>query len=174
MAPLIQTAVPETAEGDVKKGFELFEKRGIDMPVPLLLTTASPGYFSIMLKRNIYFSTHPTLSPALLAHIRYFISSRMAFGFCTGFNKSLILKMGMTEAQFSVMGDDPEQCLLEDREKHLLVFVLKGVADPEAVGSQDIALLHQDGWTDSDIVDALIQAVGMMDHNILMRILKFS
>lgn len=109
MAPLIKTAIAQTAEGDIKKGFQLFEKRGIDMPDPLLLTTASPGYFSIMLKRNIYFSTHPSLSPGLLAHIRYFISSRLDFGFCRVFNKSMILKMGMTEDEFTAMGDDPEK-----------------------------------------------------------------
>lgn len=172
MKALIKTAAPETAEGDIKKGFELFKKRGIDMPDPLALITASPGYFSIMLQRNLYFSGHPTLSPSLLAHIRYFVSSRLAFSFCQIFNKSLILKMGMTEDEFSAMGNDPRKCLLEDREKEMLIFVLKAMDDPESIGSEDIDRMHREGWADNDILDALIQGVGMMDHNILLRIFK--
>lgn len=56
----------------------------------------------------------------------------------------------------------------------MLVFVLRAMKDPEGIAAEDLDLLRQEGWTDSDILDALIQAVGMMDHNILMRILKFS
>lgn len=168
MKTLVKTATRETARGDVKEGFKRFEQRGLPMPDPLLLYTASPGYFSIMLQRNTYFSTHPTLSAELLAHIRYFVSSRLEFGFCRLFNKSLLEKMGMTAADFKAMGNDPEKCLLEDREKKMLVFVLGAMADPEGV--EDLENLHGEGWTDADILDALVQGVGMMDHALLMRI----
>lgn len=172
MKSLIQTATPETARGDIQKGFDLFARRGVDMPDPLRLMTASPGYFSIMLNRNIYYATHPNLSGSLLAHIRYFAACRLNYSFCRIFNRDMILRMGMTEEEFRAMGDDPQKCLLEEREKKMLVFVLRAMKDPEAVCADDLYPLQQAGWTDGDMLDALAQGVGMIDHNIFMRVFK--
>ena len=71
MQALIQTSTPDTATGEIQKGYEIFNKRGVEMPDPMRLMSASPGYFSIMLQRNIYYANHPNLSFSLLAHIRY-------------------------------------------------------------------------------------------------------
>lgn len=170
MKALIQTATPETAQGDVKKGYEIFKKRGLAMPDPMQLMTASPDYFSIILQRSLYYSNHPRLSLSLLAHIRFFAASRIDYGFCTQFNKSMLLKMGMTPEEFEIMGDDPEKSVLEEMEKKMLCFVVKAMADPESVGQEDIDRLRRAGWQDSDMLDALAQGVGMMDHNIFLRV----
>lgn len=170
MTFLIQTQGPETPETDILKGYEIFRKRGVDMPDPLKLMTASPGYFSIMLQRNLYYANHPNLSFALLAHIRYFIASRLDYTFCTIFNQDQLMKMGMTQADFSTMGNDPEKSLLEKRERDLLSFVVRAVDDPEQTTGRDLDSLRAEGWTDGDIFDALAQGVGMIDHNIFMRV----
>jgi len=172
MQALIQTSTPDTATGEIQKGYEIFNKRGVDMPDPMRLMSASPGYFGIMLQRNIYYSNHPNLSFSLLAHIRYFASCRLDYSFCRIFNKKMLAKMGVSKEDFTAMSHDPEKSLLEDNEKHMLLFVLKAMEKPEAVTAQDIEALRNEGWTDSDIFDGLAQGVGMMDHNIFMRVFK--
>ena len=172
MNALIRTQNKETARGDVQKAYQIFEDRGVDMPDPLKLISASPGYFSIMLSRNNYYSSHPNLGMSLLAHIRYFVSSRLEYGFCKRFNREMLARMGMTEDDFAAMGDDPGKSLLEDHDRLMLTFVLDAMDDPEAVSAEDIDRLRQAGWTDGDMLDALAQGVGMIDHNIFMRVFK--
>ncbi len=172
MIALIQTTGPNDAKGDIRNGYEIFKKRGVDMPDPLKLMTASPGYFSIMLQRNLYYSNHPNLSFALLAHIRYFIASRLDYAFCRLFNRDQLIKMGMTREDFAAMGYDPNKSLLEKKEKKMLAFVVQAIDNPEGVNATDIDTLRAEGWTDGDIFDALAQGVGMSDHNIFMRVFK--
>lgn len=172
MKALIQTASPETGQGEIQKGYDFFKNRGVDMPHPMELMTASPGYFSIMFNRNLYYSNHPNLSFPLLAHIRYFASCRLDYGFCKIFNKEQLMKMGMTKADFQAMGDDPAKSLLEENEQRMLSFVIRAMDDPEAITKDDIEGLRAVGWTDADMLDALAQGVGMMDHNIFMRVFK--
>ena len=172
MTALIQTPDPESATGEVQKGYDTSKKRGIKMPDPLRLISASPGYFSIMMKRNNYYSNHPRLSFSLLAHIRYYAAARLGYGFCTRFNRRLIKKMGVSDLDFQKMEKQPEASLLEPDETAMLLFVICAMNDPESVSHKDIEPLRQAGWQDSDILDALAQGVGMFDHHIFMRVFK--
>ena len=54
----------------------------------------------------------------------------------------------------------------------MLSFVIRAMDDPEAITKDDIEGLRAVGWTDADMLDALAQGVGMMDHNIFMRVFK--
>lgn len=172
MKALIQTSSLENASGDIQKGYDFFKNRGVDMPQPMELMTASPGYFSIMFNRALYFSNHPALSFSLLAHIRYFSSCSLDYGFCRLFNKEQLKKMGMTEEDFQAMGDDPHKSLLEEKDQIMLSFVVRAMDDPEAIAGDDIEKLRAAGWTDADMLDALAQGVGMKDHSIFMRVFK--
>lgn len=169
---LIQTVIPGQATGDVKKGYDIFKQRGVDIPHPLRLISASPEYFKLMMIRNQYYMNHPNLSFPLLAHIRYFVSKKLNYRFCKLFNKEQLIRQGATEGDFQIMGDNPEKSLLEDNEKTMLIFVLKAMDDPESIGSEDIEKLRNAGWQDSDMFDALAQGVGMIDHSIFMRVFK--
>lgn len=169
---LIQTMAPDKATGSVKDGYKIFNARGVDIPHPLRLMSASPEYFRLMMLRNQYYMNHPHLSFPLLAHIRYFASKRLGYTFCQVFNKEQLIKQGVTAADFEIMGDDPDKSLLEDTEKQMLSFVLRAMDDPESISSEDIEILRDAGWQDSDIFDALAQGVGMTDHSIFMRVFK--
>ncbi len=169
---LIQTVSPEDAEGNVKKGYDLFKERGVEIPAPLRLISASPEYFKLMIQRNQYYMNHPNLSFPLLAHIRYFVSSRLDYGFCRMFNKKLLIMQGVSEEDFEKMGNDPEKSLLEENERLMLSFVLRAMDDPDSVTAEDMEKLRKAGWKDSDVFDALAQGVGMIDHNIFMRVFK--
>lgn len=169
---LINTIPPEKAEDAIKKGYDHFTERGVDVPDPLRLYSASPGLFDLMIKRNQYYANHPNLSFALLAHIRFFVATKLAYPFCRTHNKKLLLMQGVEETEFEKMGMDPDKSMLEETEKKMAAFVLRAMDAPESIDKKDIDILHEAGWEDRDIFDALAQGVGMIDHNIFMNVFK--
>jgi hypothetical protein len=169
---LIKTVPPEKAEGIIKEGYDMFmEKAGV-IPKPMEMISASPGLFQLSLKRIHYFSTHPKLSFALLAHIRYLVAHQLDYQFCTDFNAFILKKAGIDDTTLNKMKENPAAALLEENETAMLVFVMKAVKDPGSVTADDIQNLKNLGWEDRDMMDALSQGVSMIDHSIMMQVFK--
>ncbi len=169
---LIQTVPQEEAEGVIKEGYEMFmENIGI-IPKPMEMMSASPALFEVMLKRIHYFSKHPKLSFALLAHIRYLVAHNLDYSFCMDFNKNILKKLGNKEIDIQNMEVDPSKSLLEENENAMLVFVVKSIKKPDSITENDIINLKELGWKESDLVDALSQGVSMIDHSIMMKVFQ--
>ena len=54
----------------------------------------------------------------------------------------------------------------------MVAFVMKAVITPDAVDKQDVDQLHELGWTDSDILDALAHGTNMIGSSIRMKTFK--
>lgn len=169
---LIRTVPPEEAKDSIKEGYDMFMKNIGIIPRPMEMMSASPALFDIQLRRIHYFSKHPTLSFALLAHIRYLVSHQLNYSFCLDFNKHILKKLGVDEAHFRKMEADPSQALLEENENAMLAFVVKAVKAPGKVTAEDIDRLRELGWEDRDMMDALSQGVSMIDHSIMMQVFQ--
>lgn len=159
----------EEATGVVKQGYDMFLKNVGIIPKPMEMLSVSPALFESQLKRIEYFSKHPTLTFALLAHIRFCVSHHLDYQFCTDLNQMILSKLGLDESQIASTAKDPSTALLEDNEKAMLIFVMKAIQSPGSVTDDDIENLRENGWTDSDMVDAMAQGVSMMDHAIMMQ-----
>ena len=79
---------------------------------------------------------------------------------------------GLEDEDVEKLTSDPSQTMLEDKDKAMLLFVLKAIKDPDAIEENDIAQLHDLGWTDRDIFDALTHGVSMLIHRVLMKAFK--
>lgn len=169
---LINTVPPEQAEGIIKEGYDMFMKKVGIIPRPLEMMSASPGLFELQLRRIEYFSKHPKLSFALLAHIRYLVAHNLDYGFCMDLNKHILKKQGVEEADLRKMEADPSQSLLEENESAMLAFVVKAAKAPGSVSAEEIQRLKEMGWEDRDMVDALAQGVSMIDHAIMMQVFQ--
>lgn len=169
---LISTVSPENAKGIIKEGYDMFMKRIGIIPRPLEMMSASPALFELQLRRVEYFAKHPTLSFALLAHIRYLVAHNLGYGFCMDLNKHVLKKQGIEEADIRKMEADPSQSLLEENESAMLAFVVKAVKAPGSVSAEEVQGLKDMGWEDRDMVDALAQGVSMIDHAIMMQVFQ--
>ncbi|MFA6498849.1 MAG: hypothetical protein WC256_10205 [Desulfurivibrionaceae bacterium] len=169
---LISTVPPEKAEGLIKEGYEMFMKRVGIIPKPLEMMSASPPLFGLQLKRIEYFSTHPKLSFALLAHIRYLVAHNLGYGFCLDLNKHILKKQGLEEEDLRRIEADPSQSLLEENENAMLSFVVRAVKAPGSGFAEEIQRLKEMGWEDRDMVDAMAQGVSMIDHAIMMEVFQ--
>jgi hypothetical protein len=108
-----------------------------------------------------HFSQHPNLGFGLLSSIRYLVAQQHDYQFCTGFNRNMLKMQG-----------DPLQAPLDDKDRAMVAFVIKAIKTPDAVEKQDVDQLHDLGWTDSDIMDAMAHATNMIASSILMKTFK--
>ncbi len=169
---LIKTVSPEQAEGQMKEAFDMFiENLGV-VPRPLEMMSASPAIFNQQLQRIQYYTNHPTLSFALLSHIRYLVAHDLNYSFCMDFNKLILKKQGLEEDDIRRIESDPTQSMLEEKEAAMLVFVVNAIKKPAADRAAEIKNLKALGWEDRDLMDALAHGVNMVDHSIMMQVFQ--
>lgn len=169
---LVTTVAPEKAEGIIKEGYEMFMKNIGAIPRPMQLMSISPQLFELQLKRIRYFGKHPKLSFALLVHIRYLAAQTLDYGYCMDLNRHFLKKLGNDDDTIRAMEEDSSKSLLEENDSAMLDFVIRGMKHPTSITAADIARLKDLGWEEGDMVDALAQGVGMIDHAIMMQVFQ--
>jgi len=169
---LLKTIPPDKAEGEIAEVYAVFKKSGIPVPKPLEMSSVSPGLLKIQSQLVGYYMNHPSLGFALLSLIRYLVAKRYNYVFCTSFNENFLKMQGMDEEQIKIVEKDPRQAPIEDKDREMLVFVMKAIEDPEAITEADVDNLLKHGWTDRDIFDALNHGTGMIGPSILMKTFK--
>ncbi|MGM0428028.1 MAG: carboxymuconolactone decarboxylase family protein [Thermodesulfobacteriota bacterium] len=170
---LIQTIDPQEATGPVKEIYDKMMKVAPVVPRPLQMLSSSPELLSITLRSIMYYVNHPRFSPLLLAHIRLLVAHRHHYNYCVMFNTSVMQMLSdISDEQLEQLKKDPSTAALEDKEKQLLLFVLKAVATPEAIDDTDVSALREMGWTDQEIVEATHYGADMVRHGILFKAFK--
>jgi len=169
---LIQTVKPENVEGKAKEIYDTMQKNIGLIPAPLQLASASPWMLDMVWQSVQYYSQHPNLGFGLLSTIRYLVARQYDFAFCTDFNKNFLMMQGMSAEDIEKVEEDPLQAPLEDKERDMLAFVMKAIKTPDAVGKEDMDHLHESGWTDNDILDALAHGTNMIGSSILLKTFK--
>ena len=169
---LIQTVSPEKAEGQAKEIYDTMLNTAGVIPTPLQLASASPWMLDMMWRSIQYYTQHPNLGFALLSSIRYLVAQHYDYAFCTNFNKNFLKMQGMSENDIEKIAEDPLKAPLDDRDRVMLGFVMKAIKTPDAIVQEDTDQLHDLGWTDSDILDALAHGTNMIGSSILMKTFK--
>ena len=121
---------PDQAEGDVQAAYSFFVDGGMPVPKPLEMTSVSPGLIKIQKQVLDYFMNHPTLGFALLSLIRYLVAKQYNYAFCTNFNYNFLKMQGMEDEDIEKLVDQPETAPIEDKDKAMLLFVLKALKTP--------------------------------------------
>jgi uncharacterized peroxidase-related enzyme len=153
---IIQTVSPEQATGKVAQLYAMIEKNYGQVHQGFQLYSASPDLMEQLAQQNLYYMQHPTLGFALLAMIRMLVSEQNDCAYCIGFNEAMLINRGgLTPDQIASTKRDPAAAPLNDKDKAMLLFVLKGTANAKSIGPADLDALRELGWTDRDIMDAL-------------------
>jgi alkylhydroperoxidase family enzyme len=169
---LLNTISPEKADGEIAERYEKFIKTAGTVPKPFEMLSVSPNILKIQGQLIDYFMNHPNLGFPLLAHIRYLVAKAYDYSFCINFNSQLLMFAGLDENQIKTISEDPSQASLEEKDKQLLLFVLKSIKTPEAVTQDDVDTLRDLGWTDTDIFDAVAHGTNMIGASIMMKAFK--
>jgi alkylhydroperoxidase family enzyme len=169
---LIETVAPEQAEGQAKEIYDTMQETVGVIPAPLQLASASSWMLGMVWQSIQYYSQHQNLGFGLLSSIRYLVAQHYNYAFCINFNKNFLMMQGMSEADIEKLVADPLQAPLDDKDRAMLDFVMKAIKTPAAVEKVDVDRLHDLGWTDSDIFDAVAHGTNMVGSSILMKAFK--
>jgi alkylhydroperoxidase family enzyme len=155
---LLNTVAESEAQGKIKEGYDMFPG---PVPAPLILLSASPELFDRQIGYFHYYRGHKSLSFPLLTAIRFISSDECGHDFCLDFNRQILLRAGMSASEVDAMKEDPSTAPLEDKEQAMLAFVAKALRSPKAVTQMDVDGLRSQGWTDADILDAMLHGANM-------------
>lgn len=170
--PIIKVVPPEKAEGKVKQGYDLFAQMGT-VPAPFQMYSASPELVGARTQLFSYYMQHPNLSMGLLALIRMLVAEELQYYYCISLNRELLKAVGiMDEDAAAKVLADPANAPLGDKDKAMLLFVLKAVKTPDEVVAEDTQKLRDLGWGDRDILDATAHGAGMVSDGILFKAFK--
>jgi len=78
----------------------------------------------------------------------------------------------MDDDDIEKLSSQPETAPIEDKDKAMLLFVLKAIKTPDDVTQKDVEALHEMGWSDRDIYDATFHGAGMIGPRFLMKAFK--
>ncbi len=153
---IVQTVSPEQATGKVAQIYGHVENNFGRVYQGFQLFSASPDLMEQLFQQNAYYMQHPTLGFGLLAMMRMLVSEQNDCAYCIGFNESMLINRGgLSVEQIAAMKRDPTTAPLSEKDKAMLLFVLKGTANAHSVEKADLDVLRGLGWTDRDIVDGL-------------------
>ena len=170
--PLIKTIDPEKAEGEVKEIYDALNANIGMIPSPMELSSVSPWIMKNKWSSIQYFTQHPNLGFGVLSTIRYLVAEEYDYAFCINFNKNFLKMQGMTDEDIQKTSQDPAQAPLDDKDRAMVVFVMNAIKKPNDVTQTDVDGLHDLGWTDNDILDAMSHATSMVGASILMKTFK--
>ena len=169
---LLQTTPPEKAEGKLAELYAEVEQMFGMVPNNVRLLGVSPALLDNQLQLIGYYMEHPTLTVPLLAMIRLLVSKACKSPYCQTLNTGLLLKAGYTIEQVAEMQADPAKAPLDEKQKALLLFVLKACDNPHGVVAQDVEHLKGVGWTEPHILDAVAHGARMVGTNIIFDTFK--
>jgi alkylhydroperoxidase family enzyme len=169
---LIQTTPPEKAEGKLAELYAEVEQMFGRVPNNVQLLGVSPALLENQLQLIGYYREHPNLTTPFLAMTRMLVSKACHSPYCQNLNSGLLLKAGFTSEQIAAMQADPSQAPLDEKQKALLLFILKACDNPHSVTAQDVDHLRSLGWSERDMLDALAQGARMVGTNIIFDTFK--
>jgi len=170
---IVQTVAPGQASGKVAQVYARIQEALGQVPNAIQLFSSSPDLLEQLSQQNAYYMQHPRLGFPLLAMIRMLVSEQNDCAYCIGLNESLLInRAGYAPEQIAAARRDPAQAPLAEKDKAMLLFVLKGTRDPKSLGKGDLDGLRALGWSDGDIVDGLFHGARNAAMDIMFDALK--
>jgi alkylhydroperoxidase family enzyme len=170
---LLQPQPPVGEEARVDNILQAVQNQLGLVPDGLRLYGISPPLLETFVNNVSYFiGGGSQLRQELLATIRYLVSWHGSCNFCVDLNEGLLVQMGYDLDTIRAMRTNPEQAPLEEKEKSLLKIALMAVSEPENINQEMINSAKQQGWTDRNIFDVVVQAANNRAFNMVLRSFK--
>ena len=172
--PLIQTIKPEDATGELAELYEKIATMRGRVSNSAQIFSSSPELIKQQMSFIEYYMVkQKSLSMPLLASIRMLISDKNNCSYCVDFNASILINMlGWTPKDVEAMRANPNDAKLDDKEKAMLLFVLKAVRTPHDVNASDVQALRDFGYNDGEILDATSHGARMSAIDIIFDAFK--
>ena len=171
--PLLKTVKPEEATGKAKEAYSIFENMGAPVALPMQMMSISPFFVEAQGNGLKYFISHPNLKFSLLAHIRMLVAYNEGYEYCIDLNQGMLMVLAkLSQEDIDAAKADPAKAKLNDKDKAMLLYVLKVTQDPAMSTAEDIGALKEMGWSEQDIFEAVQHGLGMIAAGMAFKIFK--
>jgi alkylhydroperoxidase family enzyme len=171
--PIIQTVEPEEATGLLAKLYKKITLMRGHIGNNAKLFSSCPELLRQQMDFIQHYTQHPTLSLPLLAAIRVMVSAGESCDYCVDYNTAMLTNMaGWTPEQVAAMRGDTDASPLAAKERALLKTVVKAIRNAHGVTADDLDVLREAGWSDTDIFDAVHHGARMLATDILFNTFK--
>lgn len=167
--PIIAARPPVGQEGRVEAVLRAVAERIGFVPDGLRLYGLSPALLEAFVANVSYFRGGTGLPPGLTAMIRYLVSWQADCKFCVDLNEAILTELGLDLEAIRAARTDPEAAPIEERERPLLRLALLAVNEPETVAPGHLEAAREEGWSDQDIFDSVVQAANNRAFNLVLR-----
>ena len=173
MKPLISYTPSEKATGDVKVVYaEIKEAWGM-VPEPLKALSLNPKILRNQWEFYKAMGENKNFEPKMTTMMRYLIAEQHQCKFCIGFNKGMLLNMfKLSEKEIIEMENEPSTAKLDEKQKEMLLFMLKSTSKPHDVNKEDIDKLKKVGWSEKDIMEGAKEAMDMVATSLFIDTFK--
>ena len=170
---LLNTITPENAEGAVKEAYDYFNELAGMVPLPLEMLSVSPFLTTAYIDTVKYYLNESNLSFSLLAHIRLLVAKEENYPYCVNLNHDILMKFGnLSKEKIDLTLENEDAASLEPNELAMLKFVIDAIRDPATTNNSDIIRLHEMGWSDRDIFEAVNEGLLMVTRGMAFKAFK--
>jgi len=172
---LITIVSEKDAKGKVKEVYEDIKNTFGMVPNAMKHQSISPE----ILKNSWEFIkielTNKNFSPKLSAMIRLLVGGQKDCHYCMGVNEGMLINMfKVSIAEVNALKKDPNSAPLNNKDKAMLLFVLKATKNAQSVTKSDIVKLEKLGWSQKDIFEGVKMGANIIAFTITLDTFKIA
>lgn len=172
-SPLISYTSPQDATGDVKAVYDEIKAAFGGIPEPIQALSLNPAILRNQWEEFKIMGANKNFSPKMVTMMHMLIAEKHDCVYCVGFNKGMLLNaFKLPEDEIIALQKDPTTAKLDEKQKVMLLFMLKSVSTPQDVNKADMDALKKLGWSEVDIMEGARQAVGMVSFALFIDTFK--
>ncbi len=170
---LIKIVSVQDANGEVAKVYQEMNASWKMIPNAMKLYSNNPEIMRHKWDSFKFSSNYKNIDDKLQAMIRMLVSMQHDCEYCIGFNEGFLINaLKVPASDVMAMKKDPSLAPLDEKQKALLLFVLKATKDSKSTTKEDISNLKKLGWSDAEIFFATNYAAQMVASDILLNAFK--
>jgi len=171
--PLINYTSVEQAKGDVKVVYDEIKGAYGIVPEPIKGLSLNPKILRNTWEMYKTLGSNKNFLPKTTTMMRYLVAEAHGCAYCVGFNKGMMLNIfKMNEDEILALQKDPSTAKLDEKQKTMLLFMLKSTSHPADVNQADIDMLKKLGWSETDIMEGVKQATEMVATSLFIDTFK--
>jgi len=172
-ASLLTFTAQEDATGLVKEIYDEMKTAWGFVPVVLQQYSLNPKLLKAQWDLYAALGENKNFDPKMMTMMRMLVSDKHDCEYCVGLNKGMLLNMfKMPMDDIKALTLDPSTAKLDEKQKTMLLFMIKSANTPLETTASEITALQKLGWSDKDIFEGVKSAANMVSGAIVIDALK--
>jgi len=172
-ASLLSFIDTKEAKNEVKAVYEEITKAWGFVPIVLKQYSLNPKILRIQWELYKEMGNNKKFNPKMLTMMRMLLGESQDCTYCTGLNKGMLLNMFKVPMdEVIALSKDASTAKLDEKQKTMLLFILKAIKTPHATNAKDIDTLKKLDWSEKDIFEGVKAGTNVVAATLFIDALK--